>query len=100
MSEDINQRKWKVLLAAEKAVDELINVLNDPIIGNSDEGDISADKMKNAAAAKRLAFEDALFMLERIDLERLKMSEVAEKIITTGNKGFVEGRAKGNGRKS
>ena len=65
MSEDLKFKKDRLLKAAEKAVDELINVLNDTIIGNSDD-DISADKMKNAAAAKRLAFEDALFILEKI----------------------------------
>jgi hypothetical protein len=98
MSEDLRGKKDRLLRAAEKAVDELINVLNDPIINNSDD-DISADKMKNAAAAKRLAFEDALFILDRIDSERSKFQDTAIKIIDTGNGGFAEGRAKSSGKK-
>jgi hypothetical protein len=58
-----------------KAVDELIKVLKDPIITGM-EGDLSADKMKTAAAAKRLAFEDALAMLEKIEHERPDPSKV------------------------
>ena len=55
--------------------------------------------MKNAAAAKRLAFEDALFILDRIDSERSKFQDTAIKIIDTGNGGFAEGRAKSSGKK-
>jgi hypothetical protein len=98
MPEDLRIKKDRLLGAAEKAVDELINVLNDSIISNS-EDDISADKMKNAAAAKRLAFEDALYILDRIDIERSKIDESQIKKIDTGNGGFAEGRAKPNGRK-
>lgn len=99
MSEDLKVKKDRLLKAAERAVDELINVLNDVIIGNSDD-DISADKMKNAAAAKRLAFEDALFILEKIDLERSKMESGPVNEIIVGNGGFAEGRARNNGKKS
>ncbi len=98
MSEDLKFKKDRLLKAAEKAVDELINVLNDTIIGNSDD-DISADKMKNAAAAKRLAFEDALFILEKIDSERAKIESGPVKEIVMGNGGFAEGRARNSGKK-
>lgn len=60
-----NKRK-EILEAAMKAIDELIGVLRDPITSNPEDA-LSADKMKNAAAAKRLAFDDALYMLERIE---------------------------------
>ena len=98
MSEDLKEKKERLLKAAEKAVDELINVLNDAIINNS-EDDLSADKMKNAAAAKRLAFEDALFILEKIDIEKSKMESGPIKEILVGNGGFAEGRARNNGKK-
>lgn len=62
-------KRKEILDAAQKGIDELIKVLQDPIIGNSDDTDISADKMKNAAAAKKLAFNDALEMLKRIEDE-------------------------------
>lgn len=60
-----NKRK-EILEAAMKAIDELIGVLRDPITSNPEDA-LSADKMKNAVAAKRLAFDDALYMLERIE---------------------------------
>lgn len=99
MLEDLRDRKNRVLKSAEKSVDELIKVLEMPIINYSIEDDISADKMKNAAAAKRLAFEDALSILERIDIERAKESESEVKVVTNGNGGFAEGRARSNGKK-
>lgn len=100
MPESIRDKKVRLLLAAEKAVDELIEVLNDKIIGNSALSEseksnlLSADKMKNAAAAKRLAFEDALFILENIEKERGKIEEGPIPVVTLGNKGFAEGRFK------
>ena len=56
MPTDLKEKKKRVLEAAELAVEELINVLKEKIV--SFEDDLSADKMKNAAAAKRLAFEN------------------------------------------
>lgn len=97
MSNDLIERKKKVLNAARKAVDELIQVLNDNIIGN-DENDLSADKMKNAAAAKRLAFDDAIHILNRIEDEENRMDEAmnpGKKVDFSG----VESKAKSNGRK-
>jgi len=62
----MSSKRKEILEAAMKAIDELIGVLRNPITSNP-EDDLSADKMKNAAAAKRLAFDDALYMLERIE---------------------------------
>ena len=84
-------KKIEILEAAKVAIDELIKVLKEPIITRS-EDDISADKLKNAASAKRLAFEDALNMLAKIEEEENKSSELP--IINVGNGGFAEGRAK------
>jgi len=73
-------KRQEILDAAQKAIDELIKVLRDPIIANSDQPDISADKMKNAAAAKKLAFNDALDMLKRIeDEENIKDGKETKK---------------------
>lgn len=66
---DYKLKRKEILDAAQIGIDELIKVLRDPIIGNSDDPDISADKMKNAASAKKLAFNDALEMLKRIEDE-------------------------------
>lgn len=62
----MSNKREEILSAAMKAIDELIGVLKDPIISNPEDA-LSADKMKNAAAAKRLAFDDALYMLERVE---------------------------------
>ena len=84
-------KKVEILEAAKVAIDELIKVLKEPIITRS-EDDISADKLKNAASAKRLAFEDALNMLAKIEEEENKSSDLPT--INVGNGGFAEGRAK------
>lgn len=63
-----NDIKQRIIDAGYKAVDELIKVAEDKIITGMD-GDLSADKLKNAAATKRLAIEDAFQILARIDLE-------------------------------
>jgi hypothetical protein len=95
--------KERILKAGEKAVEELIKVLEDKILGNAmiNEGtgkssSVSADKMKQAAAAKRLAFDDALYMHEKIESEKKKDSKdpeaVEKKEIPTT---FAEKRASG-----
>lgn len=91
MSEDLKQKKVRLLTAGEKAVDELIKVLELPIVTMA-EDDLTADKMKNAAAAKRLAYEDAIYMLEKIELERGKIEEGPIPIVSLGSKGFAESR--------
>lgn len=84
-------KKGEIVEAAKQAIDELIKVLKSPIITHA-EDDISADKMKNAASAKRLAFEDAMYMLNKIEEEENKAAEVPE--VTLGKSGFAEGRAR------
>ena len=86
-------KKGEIVEAAKQAIDELIKVLKSPIITNA-EDDISADKMKNAASAKRLAFEDAMFMLNKIEEEESKAAEGPIVEVTLGKSGFAEGRAR------
>jgi hypothetical protein len=85
-------KKTEILEAAKVAIDELIKVLREPILTQS-EDDISADKLKNAASAKKLAFEDALNMLSRIEDEENRDSNTST-TVTAGTGGFAEGRAK------
>lgn len=84
--------KQKIISAGYKAVNELIKVAEEEIITGL-ETDLSADKLKNAAATKRLAIEDAFQILNRIELERDKLSEV---VVTLEPKiqGFAEKRSK------
>jgi len=85
-------KKVEILQAAKLAIDELIKVLKEPIITHA-EDDITADKMKNAASAKKLAFDDALAMLHKI--EELETDKDQVEIIDAGKNGFAEGRARG-----
>jgi len=94
----MSDKRREILDAGRKAVDELIKVLRDPILTGGDT-DLSADKMKTAAAAKRLAFEDALAMLSKIEEEepdpnQEAIAKKAESIPAS----FVETKAKGKER--
>ena len=89
---NIKETKKNIIQAGHKAVEELIKVAREEIV-DSDE-DISADRLKNAAATKKLAIFDAFEILTRIQEEESllegKSSESKEKTF----KGFAEGRSK------
>ena len=67
----MNEKELKsnIIRAGYKAVDELIYVAEEKIITNTEE-DISADRLKNAAATKKLAIFDAFEILNRIEEEK------------------------------
>tara|TARA_R110002012_G_scaffold102136_2_gene241655 strand:- start:1767 stop:2021 length:255 start_codon:yes stop_codon:yes gene_type:complete len=82
-----------IIQAGRKAVEELIKVAQEKIVDSGD--DISADRLKNAAATKKLAIFDAFEILTRIQEEEDMLNdkpkeEVKEKTF----KGFAEGRSK------
>lgn len=90
----IKETKLSIIQAGQKAVDELIKVAEEKIVDGGD--DISADRLKNAAATKKLAIFDAFEILNRIEEER-KMLDAEEEGVTTPAKsfrGFAEGRSK------
>ncbi len=87
------ETKLNIIQAGQVAVDELIKVAKEPIVDSED--DISADRLKNAAATKKLAIFDAFEILRRIEEEKEiieggKSSNEKEKSF----KGFAEGRSK------
>ena len=91
---NIKDTKKLIIQAGHKAVEELINVAREKIITNT-EDDVSADRLKNAAATKNLAIFDAFEILNRIQeeknlLEGKTPEERKEKVF----KGFAEGRSK------
>ena len=90
---NIKETKKNIIQAGHKAVEELIKVAREEIV-DSDE-DISADRLKNAAATKKLAIFDAFEILTRIQEEEslLEDKPVEEKKEKTF-KGFAEGRSK------
>ena len=85
------ETKERIIQAGRKAVDELIKVAEEAIV-DSDE-DISADRLKNAAATKKLAIFDAFEILERIQHESDMLKNNGESA-SQGFKGFAEGRSR------
>ena len=90
---NIEETKLSIIQAGRKAVEELIKVAEEKIVDSGD--DISADRLKNAAATKKLAIFDAFEILNRIEEER-KMIETDETIVSSAKafKGFAERRSK------
>jgi len=90
---NIKETKKLIIQAGHKAVDELINVAKEKIITNT-EDDVSADRLKNAAATKKLAIFDAFEILNRIQEEQnlLEGKEPENKVKVF--KGFAEGRSR------
>ena len=75
---------------------ELIKVAEEAILDNG-EDDLAADKLKNAAATKKLAIFDAFEILTRIELEERLLDEeedAEKKKVGASFKGFAEGRSK------
>ena len=65
----------------------------EPIVDSDD--DISADRLKNAAATKKLAIFDAFEILNRIqEEENLLEGKTPEQAEKKTFKGFAEGRSK------
>lgn len=96
-NKDIKETIQRVILAGEKAVDELIKVAEEKIITGKPDDDLAADRLKNAAATKKLAIEDAFAILQRIENEREKLNgEDDSKEKDKGFQSFAESR----GRKS
>ena len=50
---NVKETKKSIIQAGQKAVEELIKVAKEPIVDSDD--DLTADKLKNAAATKKLA---------------------------------------------
>ena len=62
------ETKLNIIQAGQVAVEELIKVAKEAIVDSGD--DITADRLKNAAATKKLAIFDAFEILTRIELEK------------------------------
>jgi len=87
------ETKKNIIQAGQKAVEELIKVAKEPIVDSDD--DISADRLKNAAATKKLAIFDAFEILTRIqEEENMLEGKAPEKAEKKAFKGFAEGRSK------
>jgi len=90
---NIKETKKNIILAGYKAVEELIKVAKEAIVDSGE--DITADRLKNAAATKKLAIFDAFEILNRIQDEQdmLDNKPKEEKRIEAFG-GFAEKRSK------
>lgn len=87
--------KLKIIDAGHRAVEQLIKVAKEEIIKPDPDDELAADRLKNAAATKKLAIFDAFEILNRIEAERESI-ELAEKGLnkTETKQGFAERRSK------
>ena len=88
------ETKKNIIQAGHRAVEELIKVAKEAIVDSDD--DISADRLKNAAATKKLAIFDAFEILKKIEEEENiienKIPVDISKDVSFG--GFAEKRSK------
>ena len=87
------EKKENIIQAGYKAVEELIKVAQEKIITNT-EDDVSADRLKNAAATKKLAIFDAFEILNRIENEKAVLENKPVENKSVAFSGFAERRSK------
>jgi hypothetical protein len=87
--------KERIIAAGYEAVEQLIKVAKEDIIKPNADDELAADKLKNAAATKKLAIFDAFEILGRIEAEKenLETSNSAPNKIES-IQGFAERRSK------
>ncbi len=81
------------MAAGHKAVLELIKVAEESILSGADT-DPEPEKLKQAAATKKLAIFDAFEILNRIEEEERMLEESEKDPNTKVFKGFAEGRSR------
>jgi hypothetical protein len=89
--------KLEIIKAGKKAVQELIKVANEGILKKDLDGlspDIAADRLKNAAASKKVAIFDAFEILTKIEEEKNMLDTNNTDNKASSFKGFAEGRSK------
>tara|TARA_B100001093_G_scaffold456254_1_gene467102 strand:+ start:246 stop:518 length:273 start_codon:yes stop_codon:yes gene_type:complete len=86
------ETKKKIIQAGQKAIEELIKVAKEKIVDSDD--DVSADRLKNAAATKKLAIFDAFEILTRIQEEEEKLSNKPKEVVEKRVFKFAEGRSR------
>mgnify|MGYP000167902679 FL=1 len=87
--------KLKIIEAGYKAVEQLIKVSKEAIIKHDPEDALSADRLKNAAATKKLAIFDAFEILNRIEAEKEALDAIDKGPNRTDTKqGFAERNSK------
>jgi ectoine hydroxylase-related dioxygenase (phytanoyl-CoA dioxygenase family) len=89
----IEQIKERIIEAGYKSVEELIKVAEEAIVTNTEE-DVSVDRLKNAAATKKLAIFDAFEILTKIENEKENLHLIKQGSQNKKEVGFAESRAR------
>lgn len=88
------EQKNRIIQSGYKAVEELIKVAEEEIIVHGGEDELAADRLKNAAATKKLAIFDAFEILNRIQAEEAILNNKPIQENKEAFKGFAEKRSK------
>jgi ASC-1-like (ASCH) protein len=92
---DIKKIKLGIIDAGHIAIEQLIKVAKEDIIKPGDDDELSADRLKNAAATKRLAIFDAFEILNKIESEKENLDMLEKGVSTNDSKvGFAERRSR------
>ena len=86
--------RFQIITAGEKAVTQLIKVAKEDIIKFDADDELAADRLKNAAATKKLCIMDAFEILKRIEEERNLLEGNTVEAKNQTPKGFAESRSK------
>ena len=90
----IKDIKLRIIEAGHQAVEQLIKVAKEKIIKPDPEDDLAADRLKNAAATKKLAIFDAFEILKRLEEEREAIEGTNTNTKIDTKQGFAERRSK------
>jgi hypothetical protein len=86
--------KSKIIEAGYQAVEQLIKVAKEDIIKPDPDDELAADRLKNAAATKKLAIFDAFEILSKIEAEKEALEMLEKGVNRTDTKqGFAERRS-------
>ncbi len=92
MEDKSKEIREDIISAGYIAVRQLIKIAKEEVIKPDPEDELAADRLKNAAATKKLAILDAFEILSRIEGEKDSMGETDTNLNTT--RGFAERRSK------
>ncbi len=84
----------EIIKAGRIAVSQLIKVAKEEIIKPDPEDELAADRLKNAAATKKLAIFDAFEIMKRIEDEQDKLDAPEQKEEKKSSGGFAERRSR------
>lgn len=91
---DTRELKENIIEAGQKAVKQLIKVAKEDIIKYDKDDELAADRLKNAAATKKLCIMDAFEILKRIEEEKAMLDGNFTEKKSNTLKGFAESRSK------